>query len=184
MAQTRITAGVWRGRVIATPAGLATRPTRSLVREALFNILGDRVVGARVIDLYAGAGSLGFEALSRGADAVTFVERDHRARDLIAATAERFGCGERVGIAASAVIPWLRRSPADLAAADLVLLDAPYRDDSVMAALELLGGAPPALVVCEHHHGRRLPEAIGGLRLSRGSRYGLTDLSFYQGGQS
>lgn len=184
MARTRITAGEWRGRVIATPAGLALRPTRSLVREALFNILGERVAGSDVVDLYAGAGSLGFEALSRGAASATFVERDRAARQLIAETAERLGASGRVRLVPSAVIPWLRRGPRELAGAGIVLLDAPYRDDSVLTALALLGESPPPVVVCEHHHARRLPDVVGGLRRTRQSRYGLTDLTFYEAAQT
>jgi len=76
MAQTRITAGQWRGRIVGTQTGMRIRPTRSMVRESLFNILGGRVDGARVLDLYAGAGTLGFEALSRQAATATFVDRD------------------------------------------------------------------------------------------------------------
>ncbi len=75
MADSRITGGEWRGRPLTTPPGMEVRPTRGMVRQALFNILGDTGSGARVVDLYAGAGSLGFEALSRGAVRATFVDR-------------------------------------------------------------------------------------------------------------
>ncbi|MFN2569928.1 MAG: 16S rRNA (guanine(966)-N(2))-methyltransferase RsmD [Candidatus Dormibacteria bacterium] len=184
MAQTRITAGAWRGRLIDTPPGLGMRPTRSMVREALFNILGGRVVDAHVVDLYAGAGSLGFEALSRGAASATFVERHRGALDLIGHTAERLGCAGRVRIVAADVIDWLRRRPVELHRAHICLVDAPYRDQAVLEALRLLGEAPPPLVVCEHHHARTLPDEIGGLRVFRQARYGLTDLSLYQGKKS
>ena len=93
-AATRITAGAWRGRRVDTPPGLDTRPTTSLVRQALFNILGE-VAGASVVDLYAGAGTVGFEALSRGAARVTFVERNRSTLRLVARTAERLECTGR-----------------------------------------------------------------------------------------
>jgi len=94
-AQTRITAGEWRGRLISTPRGSAVRPTRSLVRQSLFNILGDRVIDADVVDLYAGAGTVGFEALSRGAESATFVERSRESLAAITETAVRFRCADR-----------------------------------------------------------------------------------------
>ena len=95
MAASRITGGEWRGRLLTTPRGLEVRPTRGMVRQALFNILGTRVAGAPVVDLYAGAGSLGFEALSRGALRATFVDRRPQSLALVrprpAASAARTG---------------------------------------------------------------------------------------------
>ena len=108
VAQTRITAGEWRGRVVSTPSGREVRPTRAMVRQSLYDILGNRVVGARMLDLYAGAGTVGFEALSRGAASVTFVERHREALALIAKTAERFGCRDRCTLVGADVRRWLR----------------------------------------------------------------------------
>lgn len=178
MAETRITAGEWRGRALATPRhGREVRPTTSLVRQALFNILGDAVRDARVVDLYAGAGTVGFEALSRGAAHATFVERDRAALDCVVRSAELLGCRDRVRTVAAEVVAWLHRRPREVAAADVVFLDAPYRDEGVVEALELLGEQPPALVVCEHHRARRLPERLGGLARVRESAYGTTQLT-------
>ena len=177
-AATRITAGEWRGRLIETPSGLQIRPTRSLIRQSLFNILGPATDGMAVLDLYAGAGTVGFEALSRGAASVTFVDRDQMALRLIAATAERFGCTDRCRTVRADVAAWLRRSGDTVAAAGLAFVDAPYRDSELDATLELLGAHPPALVVCEHHMKRRLPEHIGALERARETRHGLTTLTF------
>ena len=177
-AATRITAGEWRGRVIETPRGLQIRPTRSLIRQSLFNIIGPAIEGMTVLDLYAGAGTVGFEALSRGAASATFVDRDRVALGCIATTAERLGCGDRCHVVRSDVAAWLRRSPATVAAADLAFVDAPYRDTELDATLQLLGAHPPALVVCEHHVKRRLPERIGALERARETRHGLTTLTF------
>lgn len=179
-AQTRITAGEWRGRLIVTPRGHAVRPTRSMVREALFNILGERVSGARAVDLYAGAGTLGFEALSRGAAHVTFVDEDRSALSAVAATAERLSCGDRCQLVRADAQRWVRRSGALLAGTDICFVDAPYRDPALEQLLEALGQSPPALVVCEHHHERRLPGRMGGLALVRDVRHGLNTLSFLQ----
>lgn len=177
-ASTRITAGAWRGRLIETPRGLGVRPTRSLIRQSLFNILGDTVAGIDMLDLYAGAGTVGFEALSRGAASVTFVDRDPAALRVISLTAERFACGGRCRILRSDVAAWLRRNPEAAAAAGIAFIDAPYRDDELALTLDLLGAHPPALVVCEHHHKRQLPERIGTLRRARETRHGLTTLTF------
>jgi len=176
-AETRITAGAWRGRRVLTPRGLAVRPTTSLVREALFNILGERVVDAAVLDLYAGAGTLGFEALSRGAARVVFVERDRRALDLVGQTAASLGCADRCRLIAADVVGWLRRGPEEAVTADIALLDAPYRDEQLEDALRLLGERPPALVVCEHHRSRRLSERFGRLQRVREAGYGATQLT-------
>lgn len=176
-AQTRITGGRWRGRLLDTPREQLLRPTRAVVREALFNILGDEVVDAAVVDLFAGAGTVGFEALSRGAARVTFVDRDARALALIRATAGRLECLSRCEIVGADAVAWVRSQPRRLAGADIVFVDAPYRDDSVLDVLESVGHAPPRLVVCEHHRARLLPERIGGLAVARRARYGITDLS-------
>src|ERR1700733_1392562 len=107
MTQTGITAGEWRGRLINTPHGHKTRPTSSKVRQALFDILGARVVGARVIDLFAGAGTFSFEALSRGAAHATLVERDRRVAALIAGTAKTLECEEQMTVEVAEARGWV-----------------------------------------------------------------------------
>jgi 16S rRNA (guanine(966)-N(2))-methyltransferase RsmD len=151
-----------------------------MVRQALFNILGPEVEGARFLDLYAGAGSVGFEALSRGAARATFVDRARESMRLIAATAEAFGCSDRVDLVAADVVPWLRRRPAQAVQADVCFVDAPYHDDEMLAALEILGDLAPPLIVCEHHRARSMPAALGGLAAVRTAHYGLTDLTMYR----
>jgi 16S rRNA (guanine966-N2)-methyltransferase len=179
-AETRITGGAWRGRRIATPAGLAVRPTRSMVRQALFNMLGPGIEGARVVDLYAGAGSVGFEALSRGAARVTFVEVRPASLRLIAATAERLGCADRVEAIAADAVAWLRRRPPQVAEAELCFVDAPYRDERLDDALAVLAELAPSLLVCEHHRDRQMPAELGPLHSVRTARYGLTTLTVYR----
>jgi 16S rRNA (guanine966-N2)-methyltransferase len=180
MAETRITGGEWRGRQITTPRGLAVRPTRGMVRQALFNILGDGIRGAGVVDLYAGAGSVGFEALSRGASHVTFVDRNGGSLQLIATTAERFSCRDRVDLVRADVLGWLRRRPPVVSDAGLCFVDAPYRDDEMLAALAELGRLAAPLVVCEHHRARSMPARLGHIEAVRTVNYGLTDLTIYR----
>jgi 16S rRNA (guanine966-N2)-methyltransferase len=176
-AQTRITGGEWRGRILSTPREQLLRPTRSVVREAIFNILRDEVLLADFVDLFAGAGTVGFEALSRGASRVTFVDRDQRALDHVRASAAALRCGDRCRPVASDAPGWVRARPKALRDARIVFVDAPYLDDAVVDVLEALGRAPPPVVVCEHHRARLLPDRIGGLALVRRGRYGITDLS-------
>lgn len=177
VAQTRITGGEWRGRLLSTPRERVLRPTRAVVREAIFNILGDAVIGARFVDLFAGAGTVGFEALSRGAAHVTFVDSAAPALDHVARSADRLGCVDRCAIVRADALRWVRGHGAEVAAAGVTFVDAPYRDDSVLAVLAALGASPPRVVVCEHHRARALPDAVGALTVSRRTRFGITELS-------
>jgi 16S rRNA (guanine966-N2)-methyltransferase len=175
----RIIAGSLKGRRLASPDWPGLRPTSDRLRETLFNVLADTVVGARVLDGFAGTGAVGIEAISRGATHVTFVERDPRAVDLIGENLTR--CGVMGGYTI------LR---ADLAAAgpaglpavfDLVLLDPPYvmaPDEAVKAAAGVI--APAGRLVIEHAR-RRVPAAsIAGLVLTRTLTAGDSALSFYR----
>ncbi len=128
----RIIAGMWRGRLLDAPPGVATRPTADRVREALFSMLISRIgsfEGLRVADLFAGSGALGFEALSRGAASVTFVERDPQAVTAIRANGARLGAGDRVTILTASALTLPRAEPFDL-----VLADPPYEQGSGIAA--------------------------------------------------
>ena len=123
----RITGGLCRGRALKTLSGRAIRPTSDKVREALFNILGPRVTGAAVLDLFAGSGSLGLEALSRGAERATFVEKNRRALAVIRENVEKLGFEDRTRLESFDVLS----SPARLGELDgpfdIVFLDPPYR---------------------------------------------------------
>ena len=180
---TRVTAGASRGRRLKTPPGRATRPTTSLVREALFNIIGDSIRGRRVLDLFAGAGTLGIEALSRGAASATFVERDRACATIVAENLAATGFAQQGDVASADAIDWLRAHAGDLASYNLLLLDPPYRDGvTLTAALEALDRAPlrdQALLVVEHHRGQSLP-ALQRLTLVRDRDYGATRLTFFR----
>ena len=161
----RVVAGVHKGRRLQAPPG--ARPTADRVKEALFSILGTEVQGARVLDLFAGSGALGIEALSRGAASATFVDRDVRA---VAAVQANLPGAVAVRAEAAA---YLRRSAEQY---DLVLLDPPYElaprigpelSPAVAAAL-----APDGLVVSESD--RRAPLTLEDLTLTDERRYGDT----------
>ncbi len=152
----RIIAGTWRGRRVRVPAGTNVRPTPDRVRETLFNWLGARIEGARCLDLYAGTGMLGLEALSRGAREAWFVERDGRlASRLGEQLATLAGNGQVVCEDAES---FLRRPPES--PFDVVFIDPPYATavDGAIAALTAFL-APEALVYLERAAEEGLPES-------------------------
>ena len=155
----RIVAGRWGSRALAAPKGSETRPTADRVREALFSVLGDRVTDARVLDLFAGSGALGLEALSRGAAEATFVDCAPAAVKAIRANLETLG--------ASAVVrrgdarAFLRAARAQARHYDLVFLDPPY-EMAARIGRELSEALPAvlataAVVVCESDRRTPLP---------------------------
>jgi 16S rRNA (guanine966-N2)-methyltransferase len=180
---TRVTAGSSRGRLLKTPPGRSTRPTTSLVREALFNIIGDSIRGARVLDLCAGAGTLGIEALSRGAASATFVERERACANIVAENLTATGFAQQGDVVSADAIGWLRTQPGGLATYNLLLLDPPYRDaDTLTGALEALDRAPlrdQALLVVEHHRSQLMPP-LQHLIQVRERNYGTTRLTFFR----
>lgn len=141
----RIIAGEHRGRRLKTPPGLDVRPTSDRVREALFSILGDRVEGARVLDLFAGSGALAIEALSRGADSAVLVDSDRRAIDAIRANVEAIGPAEARVVQRDA-LAWLRTASGEY---DLVFLDPPYSSARDLAGK--LSQALPAVLSKDAH---------------------------------
>ena len=169
----RIVAGRWGGRRLISPKGAATRPTADRVREALFSILGGAVDGARVLDLFAGSGALGLEALSRGAAEVTFV--DSSAASVAAVRANLEAVGGDAEVRRADALRFLRAAAWETRHYDLVLLDPPYRLAERLGRelSEALPGvlAPAALVVSESD--RRAPLPLD-LPLRDERRYGDT----------
>jgi 16S rRNA (guanine(966)-N(2))-methyltransferase RsmD len=183
----RVIAGTHRSRTLAAPAGLATRPTSDRLRETLFNVLAPRIQGAGFLDLYAGSGAVGIEALSRGAAQVAFVERAPAALSVLRANLDRLQLTSRFLIHAGSVSAFLRRPMArPTAAFDLVFLDPPYDAAAEYAiTFGLLSGpsafllAPGALVIAEHRRNDRLEARYGVLHRTRLLEQGDASLSFY-----
>jgi 16S rRNA (guanine966-N2)-methyltransferase len=185
----RIIAGTFRSRALEAPAGLATRPTSDRLRETLFNVLAPRIKGAAFLDLYAGSGAVGIEAVSRGAAQITFVERAPAALKVLRANLDRLGLLEGFRIQTGSVGSFLRRPLDGVAGFDVVFLDPPYdAAEEYMAALGLLGGASigllaaGAVVIAEHRRKERLEEQYGGLTRTRLLEQGDASLSFYSAG--
>jgi 16S rRNA (guanine966-N2)-methyltransferase len=182
----RVIAGSARGRRLSSVPGSSVRPTADRVKEALFSMLASRfdLAGAEVLDLYAGSGGLGIEALSRGAASVTFVERVAAARRVLAANLERCGLGARGRVLAAPVETALRELGRRGARFDGVLLDPPYGRDLAAAGLAALAALdltrPGAWVAAEHHVDDPLADTYGPLRLTVGKRYGKTALALFE----
>ena len=180
---SRIIAGTLKGRRLVRPRGDVTRPTADQVRIALMDTLMPWLPGARFLDLFAGAGGVGLEALSRGAAHVTFVERDARAVAALRQNVEALG----VTAGARVVRGDVARQLAGLADAPftLVFLDPPY-DAETAATLEALGApdliVPDALVIVQHLTKRPPPARAGGLAAFRTRRFGETTLTFFRAG--
>ena len=189
----RVIAGRAKGRLLVAPKGLAVRPTSDKVKGAIFSMI-EAIALIRVetspssvpwpflnvLDLYAGTGALGIEALSRGSSHVDFVEPSNHARQALAENLARTAFGPLATIHA-------RRAQAALSTLsgpyDLILLDPPYDDPSISSVLEILGAstllAPTALVIAEHSRSRSLPAQAGALVLARSRYHGQTAISLF-----
>lgn len=198
----RLTGGSDRGRRLKAPRGLRTRPTAAKIREAIFNILGPPPEGA-VLDLFAGTGALGLEALSRGAKKVVFVERDRHALAVLRHNLRDLGFESRSTVIGADVGTGIRRLAAAIASPNVdseqrfswVFMDPPYANDDAAHASSTVAGilgelserdllAGCAVVIAEHDKRHRPPASIGGLFLTDRREYGDTELSFYRSGRS
>ncbi|MGZ8847745.1 MAG: 16S rRNA (guanine(966)-N(2))-methyltransferase RsmD [Pyrinomonadaceae bacterium] len=182
----RIIAGKYRGRKLKSPPSVQTRPTSDRLRETLFNILAPRIEGARFLDLCAGTGAVGIEALSRGAVHVTFVDQSRKMCALIEANVEALKIDEgEVEVATAEATKFLaRHAKKGVQLFDIIFFDPPYAAD-YEAMLSYLGAhvgellVPDGLVIVEHHKKRELPGEFGGVRRERLVKQGDSSLSFY-----
>lgn len=182
----RVIAGTYRSRALKAPPGLATRPSSDRLRETLFNVLAPRIHGASFLDLYAGSGAVGIEALSRGAARSVFVERESSALGVLRANLDALSLRSTARVHAVSVGAFLRRGAPGAERFDLVFLDPPYdAADDYAATLSLLGSAAApllaenALVVAEHRRNHSLPDRYGALARTRLLQQGDAALSFY-----
>jgi len=183
----RVIAGQYRRRLLQAPAGRETRPTSDRLRETLFNVLAPRVEGAVFLDLYAGSGAVGLEALSRGAQSAIFVEQAETALRAIRSNLAELGIRGGYALETRSVTAALRRMVETGRTADLVFLDPPWTEkDEYARTLGLLGGecaamlASEALVVAEHAKRSPLEERYGRLVRFRVLQQGDAALSFYR----
>jgi 16S rRNA (guanine966-N2)-methyltransferase len=179
----RVIAGSHRGRRLSGPRGISLRPTSDKVREALFSILGSRIPGSQFLDLYAGTGAVGIEALSRGAKRVTFVESDPKAVQIMRKNLMACGMLDPAELRVSQTETFLQQPQWWKGPYDVVFADPPYADrgavELVLSSWHLDLLAPEAVLVIEQDARAELPTATNGARLIRRYDYGDTALFVY-----
>jgi 16S rRNA (guanine966-N2)-methyltransferase len=186
----RISGGIAKGRRTATksllkkkPAGERLRPTSSKVREALFDILRDRVAGRSFVDLYAGTGTVGLEALSRGADRAVFVEPGELKVKTMRRCVDDFGFQDRALIIRGKAKEFIERASDAGERFDIFFVDPPYASEEIEEVLPAIEEGEvlkrDGVVIVEHFFKKEVPEAVGRLKVKRSYRYGDTVLTFY-----
>jgi 16S rRNA (guanine(966)-N(2))-methyltransferase RsmD len=187
----RVIAGQYRRRLLRSVPGTEVRPTADRLRETLFNVLcagnPEALTGSVWLDLYAGTGAVGIEALSRGAKMVCFVESSKTATDLIAANLKSLGIESGFRIVVSDAVKGLRQLESSVVLADFFFVDPPYRmSDEYARTLGALAGSkllrPSAIVIAEHEKKFDCGDAFGDLRRYRTLAQGDAALSFYRRG--
>ena len=181
----RIIAGRYKSRRIVGNPPARMRPTGDRLRETLFNILSDRVIGSVFLDGYAGVGGVGLEALSRGANQVFFVDQSRKAGELIRSNLQMLQVSTGFRVLKMDLGVALRGFVASGAAFDIAFLDPPYAEEALYARdLESFGNQPllteNGLLVLEHSRKMYLPDEVGKLRQTRNLKQGDSALTFYQ----
>jgi 16S rRNA (guanine966-N2)-methyltransferase len=169
----RIIAGRWRGHTITAPPGERTRPTTDRVREAWMSALQHDLPGATVLDVFAGSGALGLEALSRGAERVTFVELAAASLKALEANVQKLKAEREVEIVKADALKYVASLPAG--AFDVALADPPYDTNDAFRLMEAFATKPFAQLLCVEH---RVRAALPALPSARSRRYGDTALTF------
>ena len=186
----RISGGIAKGRRTApqkilrkTAAGERLRPTSAKVREAVFDILRDKIEGASFLDLYAGTGTMGLEALSRGAQKSFFVEPDDFRFRTMKKSIDEFGFPDRAYVMKGRADEFVKRHSGE-EKVDIIFIDPPYQSDEVDIILPLIGQtdilSESGTVIVEHFFKRKMPENAGKLMFVKNYRYGDTMLTFYR----
>jgi 16S rRNA (guanine966-N2)-methyltransferase len=188
--QMRISGGTAKGRKTAskklftkTLAGERIRPTSSKVREALFDILQRRIGGARFVDIYAGTGTVGLEALSRGAGYAYFVEPNELLVAMIKKALQDVGFIEKAAVLKGRADEFLLKAALRNERFDIFFIDPPYQSSEVETVLPFIGEKgllkENGLVIVEHFFKKQIPDKAGSLRMARTYRYGDTMLTMY-----
>lgn len=175
----RVITGTARGCRLETPAGQATRPTAERVKEGLFSAIQFEIEGRRALDLFAGSGQLGIEALSRGAASCVFVEQNGQAAELVRRNLQAAKLFSSAQVLTTEAFGFLARCREQF---DLVFLDPPYGDALLASCLAAVEPhiADGGLVVCESDEGQALPETVGALQANRTYRYGRVHITLYR----
>lgn len=182
----RITSGKFKSRIIRVPK--AIRPTLDNVRKAIFDILGEGIAGTNILDLFAGSGALGLEALSRGASSCIFVDNNRSCIKAIKNNLEALGLSSNkdIVIITSDAIRAISKLAKSGDKFDLIFLDPPYYKSLAKKSLFSLGSCDiltkSGVAIAEHSKHDEVPSSVGELKLYRSARYGDTQISFYRKG--
>lgn len=174
----RVITGSARGRKLKTLEGLDVRPTTDMVKEAVFTIIQFRVPYASMLDLFAGCGQMGIEALSRGASRVVFVDSSRQSQAVIKENLTATGLMKQSRVIADDVVSFLSHASDKY---DIIFLDPPYDDGYAPKVLPLLENvlAPGGIVLFEHRYKEEFPETVGGLVLKKNYKYGKIAVTTY-----
>ncbi len=178
MATVRIISGEFGSRKIEAPDGAKTHPMGDRVRSALFNIVNTELEDADVLDAFAGTGSLGFEALSRGAKSATFIERDRTAQQAILHNIELLGVEDRTRLVRSSVAAWVEQT--DDQKFDIIFVDPPYNDMQLSTVTQLFGLLKPGALMVLSHPGRSESPTKPGVVVVDNRSYGEAVLTFFR----
>ena len=176
----RVITGTARGRNLQAPDGQAVRPTSAMVKEAIFSIIQFEVAGARVLDLFAGSGQMGIEALSRGARECVFVDNSRESLGALRENLKSTGPWKNAKVVAGTVQSFLRGLGGE--PFDIVFLDPPYSDELLEECLSLLSGhvLEGGVILCEAGAGTNPPEKVSSFFLKKSYKYGRTHVFHYR----
>lgn len=175
----RLIAGEFGGRKIDAPDGRKTHPMGERIRNALFNSIGGEIKDAQVLDAFAGTGAIGFEALSRGARHVTFVEKDRIAQKILAKNMETLGVTDRAELIRTTVNNWLDTRDEEFY--DVIFVDPPYHDGQLSTVSKLLSLLKPNGLMILSHSGRgEGPNLQNGIVVVDNRSYGNAYLTFFR----
>lgn len=180
----RVVAGEYGGRRLKAVPGMKTRPTTDKVKEAMFNIIGPYLEGGRVLDLFAGSGGLSIEAVSRGADHATLVDRQYQAIKTIHENLSVTKEEDKFTVLKGDAYKMLNKLAKQEQGFDYVFLDPPYKKQQILELMEQLKKLgllnTDALIICETDQVADLPEELADFELIKKADYGITELTFYR----
>lgn len=174
----QIISGKLKGRKLAAPRGKLTHPMGSRIRSALFNIIGDEIHDSRVLDVFAGSGSIGLEALSRGAESVVFVERDRVAGNMLSENIDKLNIDSQTKVFKMGVKTWIEKNQDN--SFDIIFADPPYNNLQLSTVFELLGLLKPNGLMVLSYPGRGELPSVQGVVVVDNRSYGTAALTFYR----
>lgn len=175
----RVTTGLARGRTLVATQGMDTRPSSDMTKQAVFNIIQNYVEGCTFLDLFAGSGQMGIEALSRGAKHAVFVDAASKAVEAVRANLKHCKLSDQAKIAQMDAASFLKSTTTRF---DIVFLDPPYQQKIIDAVLPMVVGqmAPQGIILCETERNEQLPESAGDYEIAKTYFYGKAKITAYR----